>query len=354
MLKNLSTSSMNTISSLGIYYPGNSILHRLQARTKLLALFWLLIIYYIAAQRTWHFAPYIVIGLLTLLAVRVSGVSFRQMWRRMWILILFGVIGAIPTAFIPDNPADHPVLIMGPLPMTYGLLRTILLSYGALFVVYFIVTLPYTARMRALRQRRWFRVLRFLLACFAVVDLAALFLIHGLPDSGTFPLGPIVATQQSVWYLMDFFMIFLVLYALALLLTMTTTPVALVEGLTMLLSPLRKLKLPVDDFALMTLIALRFIPTLIEEGEQLIKAQTARGATLARGTLRDRFQSVAAMFAPFIQGALRRASDLATALDARGFASEHGRTPLHETTLRRLDYVALGVLVVLTIGALFV
>lgn len=354
MLKNLSTSSMNTISSLGIYYPGNSILHRLQARTKLLSLFWLLVIYYITAQRIWHFAPYIVIGLLTFLAVYVSGIGFRQMWRRMWILIVFGIIGAIPTAFIADNPTDHPVLTIGPIPMTYGLTRTILLSYGAVFVVYFIASLPLTAKMRAIRQRRWFKVLRFFLVLLAIVDLAVLLLIHGLPDSGRFPLGPIISTQQSIWFLMDFFMIFLVLYALALLLTMTTTPVALIEGLTMLLSPLRKLRLPVDDFALMTLIALRFIPTLVEEGEQLIKAQTARGATLARGTLRDRFQSVAAMFTPFVQGALRRAADLATALDARGFASEQGRTPLHETALRRLDYTVLGVLVVLTVAALFV
>ena len=351
MLKNI---SLNTVSSLGIYYPGNSILHRLQARTKLLLMFLFLVVFYIANHRIWHFAPYIVIGLLLIITVKVSGVSFRHMWQRMWILILLGVIGAIPTAFIPDNPTDHPILKLGPLPVTYGLLRNTLLIYGVVFVVYFVAFSLPVERIRRMRQRRWHSLLRFFLVLLAIVDVAFLFLIRLQPDSKTFPIGPIIATQLSTWYLMDFFIIFVVLYALALLLTMTTTPVALIEGLTMLLSPLRRLKLPVDDFALMTLIALRFIPTLIEEGEQLIKAQTARGATISRGSLRDRFQSVTAMFTPFLQGALRRATDLATALDARGYEVENRRTPLHETSLHLLDYTVLGTIVLLMAASLVI
>ncbi|MEO8973975.1 MAG: energy-coupling factor transporter transmembrane component T [Ktedonobacteraceae bacterium] len=354
MLKNISNKSFQTVSSLGIYYPGNSILHRMQARTKLLVMLCILVAYYIADGRVWHFMPYIVMGLVTFGAIWLSGVSFRHMWQRMWLLILLAVIGALPTAFIPDNPADHPVLTMGPLPVAYGLLRNVLLIYGVVFFVYFVVFLLPVERIRRTRQKRQFKVLRFFLVLFAIVDLALLFLIRLMPDSGTFPLGPIIATQQSIWYLMDFFVIFLVLYALALLLTMTTTPVALVEGLTMLLSPLRRLKLPVDDFALMTLIALRFIPTLIEEGEQLIKAQTARGASISRGSLHDRFASITAMFTPFLQGALRRAADLATALDARGYEVKKGRTPLHETSLHLLDYTVLGTVVVLLVISLVV
>ncbi len=351
MLKNI---SLNTVSSLGIYYPGNSILHRLQARTKLLVMFWFLVVFFIANQRVWHFTPYIVIGLLMIITVKISGVSFRHMWQRMWILILLGAIGAIPTAFIPDNPANNPVLTIGPLPVTFGLLRNALLIYGTAFVLYFVVFLLPVERIRRMRHRRWFKLLHSLLVLLATVDLVTLFLIRLLPDSATFPVGPIIATQLSVWYLMDFFIIFVVLYALALLLTMTTTPVALIEGLTMLLSPLRRLKLPVDDFALMTLIALRFIPTLIEEGEQLIKAQTARGASISRGSLRDRFLSITAMFTPFLQGALRRATDLATALDARGYEVKDRRTPLHETSLHLLDYTVLGTVVLLMAAALVV
>jgi energy-coupling factor transport system permease protein len=151
---------------------------------------------------------------------------------------------------------------------------------------------------------------------------------------------------------MSFFVVFLLLYAFSLLLTMTTTPIALVEAMTILMTPLRWLKLPVDDFALMTLIALRFIPTLVDEISQLTKAQTARGSNLTHGTLRQRFQSLAALFVPFIQGTLRRASELATALEARGYQFDGQQTLLHEKSFGMVDYLAMGTIVIVTVAAL--
>jgi energy-coupling factor transport system permease protein len=133
---------------------------------------------------------------------------------------------------------------------------------------------------------------------------------------------------------------------------MTTTPVALIEGMTLLLAPLRRLKLPVDDFALMTLLALRFIPTLLDEAEQLIKAQTSRGADVLHGTVRERLQSLSMFFFPLIQGALRRASDLSVALEARGYRSEGKQTLLYETSLAFIDYAALITVIMLTVGSL--
>ena len=167
-----------------------------------------------------------------------------------------------------------------------------------------------------------------------------------------FSIGPIKITPDGVWLLMSVFVVFLVLYALSLLLTMTTSPIALIEGMTMLLGPLRRLRLPVDDFALMTLIALRFIPTLIEEAEQLVKAQSARGANFSHGRLNERLQSMTALFIPFLQGTMRRASDLATALEARGYEVEGRQTPLHEKSLGKVDFVVFGVAVVIMVGAL--
>jgi len=131
---------------------------------------------------------------------------------------------------------------------------------------------------------------------------------------------------------------------------MTTSPIALIEGLTALLMPLRWLRLPVDAFALMTLIALRFIPTLIEEVEQLVKAQASRGADYTHGTLRERTQSVTALFVPLLQGVLRRAADLATALEARGYDGK--QTRLHEKRLGMIDYAVLGVVAMITVGSL--
>ncbi|MEO7911913.1 MAG: energy-coupling factor transporter transmembrane component T, partial [Roseiflexaceae bacterium] len=150
------------------------------------------------------------------------------------------------------------------------------------------------------------------------------------------------------------YVVFLALYTLALLLTMTTTPVALIEGLTMLLAPLRRLQLPIDEFALMALLALRFIPTLTEEVELLIKAQTARGADFTHGILHERAQSLAALFVPLLQGALRRAADLATALEARGYTTDGRQTLLHEGQLAARDYVTFVAVVLVTIGALLI
>jgi energy-coupling factor transport system permease protein len=129
---------------------------------------------------------------------------------------------------------------------------------------------------------------------------------------------------------------------------MTTTPVALVEGLTKLLAPLRRVGLPVDDFALMLLIALRFIPTLVEEADSLMKAQAARGADVTRGSLGERLLSLQSWFVPLVQGALRRAEDLAAALDARGYETQGQRTALHEGPLRLADWLVLAGVVLVT------
>jgi energy-coupling factor transport system permease protein len=163
-----------------------------------------------------------------------------------------------------------------------------------------------------------------------------------------------VITDLGVWLLASFSAVFLALFTFSLLLTMTTAPIALIEGMTLLLTPLRWLKLPVEEFALMTLIALRFIPTLIEEVEQLIKAQTSRGADYSQGTIRERVQSLIALFVPFMQGVLRRAADLSTALEARGYEVEGKRTLLYEKSLGGIDYMVLCVVGVITVGSLVV
>jgi energy-coupling factor transport system permease protein len=259
--------------ALGVYYPGDSLLHRLQARTKLLVLGGLSVALTIANQREWHFAPYIVAVALVCVGVWASGIAPSAIWRRMRLLVLLSLVGGI-----------------------------VLLPFGV--------------------------------------------------DQPLFTLGPLVITYESVWLLMSVFTVLLVLYALALLLTMTTTPVGLIEGLTLLLAPLRRLRLPVDAFALMALLALRFIPTLVEETEQLIKAQTARGADFRQGTPRERLQALSMLLVPLIQGAWRRAAELATALESRGYALEARPTLLHETPLGAVDYWVLVVIVLVMAGSL--
>jgi energy-coupling factor transport system permease protein len=167
-----------------------------------------------------------------------------------------------------------------------------------------------------------------------------------------YALGPLLVTAESLWLAGRLVVVLLSLYALALLLTATTSPVALIEGLTILLGPLRRLGLPIDEFALMALLALRFFPTLAAEIEMLVKAQLARGADFTHGPPRERAEALSALIAPVFQAAWRRAAALATALEARGSALGGRQTLLYETALGREDYVVLVALALVTLGVL--
>jgi energy-coupling factor transport system permease protein len=339
---------------IGTYYPGKSLLHRLQARTKLLLFLCFILCLFVANHNQWHFAPYIVVIMLLGIGVALSGISPRQLWQRMWLLVVFSVTGVIFALLAPPVPGDKPLSILGPFLFSPAQVYWAALVYGLILAFYILALLLRTPAMRQLRRSLLFRISGIALAIITTTVLGDLWLIHTMPHSSTLLIGPIVITYSNVWLLMTAFTVFLVLYTLALLLTMTTTPVALIEGLRLLLTPLRWLRLPVDEFALMTLLALRFIPTLVDEVEQLVKAQTSRGADFSQGTMRERLQSLMALFIPFLQGALRRATELATALEARGYRGDRPPTPLHETSLGVVDYTVLGVVVLAMMGALIV
>lgn len=341
MLKNI---------SLGTYYPGKSLLHRLQARTKLLALFFIVISLVIAGQREWHFMPFIVLVVLLAISIACSHISPRELWRRMWLLTLLTMIGAITVLFSLSGNGDKVLYALGPLTVSYGLARESVLIL-ALCILTFLFMSHFTPLRRAWKKF-WLRRVRFLLFLLVIGAGIFLWVVRTIPPTEKLLIGPLPITYSGVWSLVSFTVVLLTLYAFSLLLTMTTSPVALIEGLTMLLSPLRRLKLPVDDFALMTLLALRFIPTLLEEVEQLTKAQSARGADLTQGTLRERFQSLTLLFVPLMQGVLRRASELATALEARGYEVDGQQTRLYEKALGRIDYTVLAIVLLATVGSL--
>src|SRR5690348_736631 len=304
---------------LGTYFPGKSLLHRLRARTKLLLMLWLSIFFTIANQNFWDFTPHIVAVLLLFAAIAFSGISPGVIWRRMRWLVLLALIGIIPNVLFFGNSGTTVLRTLGPWPLPYVLVRGILAGYGILFALFILFSLLPLPQVRAIQQRRWFKRIRVLLIVLAIGALLLWWLTRSNAASSVLPMGPIILTYDGVWAEVTIFVVFLTLFAFSILLTMTTSPIALIEGLTRLLAPLRWLRLPVDDFALMLLIALRFIPTLIEEIELLIKAQTSRGADYTHGSFRERLQSLIALFVPFISSTLRRAADLATALDARGY-----------------------------------
>ncbi len=136
---------------------------------------------------------------------------------------------------------------------------------------------------------------------------------------------------------------FLSLALSGIVLTMTTAPSELVGGLENLLSPLRRIGVPVQDIAVMVSLALRFVPTLLEEFSRIKTAQLARGAELETGRLDRRMKSMAVLVAPLLVSAFRRADNLAEAMETRGYA-RGPRTTLHQLRFGREEAIALIVL----------
>jgi len=126
------------------------------------------------------------------------------------------------------------------------------------------------------------------------------------------------------------------------LLTYTTSPLQLTDGLEKLLSPLKRLRFPVHELAMMMSIALRFIPTLIEETDKIMSAQKARGASFDTGKLTERAKALIPLLVPLFVSAFRRADELATAMECRCYHSGEGRTRMKELHYSRLDLLALA------------
>ena len=126
--------------------------------------------------------------------------------------------------------------------------------------------------------------------------------------------------------------------------TLTTTPNNLTDGLESLLNPLKKLHIPVHEIAMMMSIALRFIPILMEETDKIMKAQIARGADFESGNIINKAKSMVPLLVPLFISAFRRANDLAMAMESRCYRGGEGRTKMKPLIYQRRDYLAYGVL----------
>ena len=138
------------------------------------------------------------------------------------------------------------------------------------------------------------------------------------------------------------------------LMTFTTTPNALTDGIEKLLWPLQKIKFPVHEIAMMMSIALRFIPILLEETDKIMKAQIARGADLESGNIIQKAKAMIPILVPLFVSAFRRANDLAMAMEARCYRGGEGRTKMKPLVYKKYDYVAYGVAIVYLVIAVIV
>lgn len=137
------------------------------------------------------------------------------------------------------------------------------------------------------------------------------------------------------------------------ILSYTTSPLDLTDGLESLLSPLKKIKVPVHEFSMMMTIALRFIPTLVEETEKIISAQKSRGVAFDTGGIAKRVKALIPILIPLFYSALRRAYELAEAMETRLYHGGEGRTKMKVAHLRFTDFVFLAVMLAVAVGIFF-
>ena len=156
-------------------------------------------------------------------------------------------------------------------------------------------------------------------------------------------------TKEGVYQgsLMTARLVFLIVFSS--LLTYTTSPIVLTDGIEHLLNPFKRVGVPAHELAMMMTIALRFIPTLLEETNRIMKAQTARGANFTSGSLIQRGKNMIPLLVPLFVSAFRRADDLATAMEARCYRGGEGRTRMNELSYTYRDGIAMVAVLIVTI-----
>lgn len=239
---------------------------------------------------------------------------------RMKILLTVGFIAAV---FLVKSP-------LGYLPV----LAYIVLAAG-------LSTLPARMMIRSLRPLRFLLILTFVLNLF-----------FGSGERVLFRWAFLSVTEDGLMNAMHFSLRLVFLVTGSSILTLTTSPVTLTDGIESLSSPLKVFRFPSHEMAMMMTIALRFIPTLTEEADKIMKAQTARGADFASGSLKNRARAMIPLLVPLFVSAFRRAGELAMAMEARCYRGSEGRTRLRVLKMDRSDFIALATLALLIAAVL--
>ena len=246
--------------TLGQYFPGNTVLHRMDPRTKIL-----LTVFYIAALFLCkHLPSYLVLMAVLAAAVAVSKVGIKAVIRGMKPIVVI-------------------IVITGVLNLFYTPGREIW---------------------------RW---------------------------------GFLKITVEGIWTAIYMILRIAMLITCTFLLTYTTSPILLTDGLEKLMAPLKKLKVPVHELAMMMSIALRFIPTLIEETDKIMSAQKARGADFDSGNLIQKAKALIPLLVPLFISAFRRADELAVAMECRCYHGGEGRTRMRVLRFRSFDFIGLAI-----------
>lgn len=210
------------------------------------------------------------------------------------------------------------------------------LTYGIMIVVLAVCILLSKVEWKALT--RGLKPVYIIVAFTAIMNM---FFTTGTPVADVWLLRHI--TWQGIISAVQMVLRIVMLIMGTFLMTYTTSPIALTDGLESLLAPLKKLRFPVHELAMMMSIALRFIPILLEETDKIMKAQIARGADFENGNLIQKAKNLVPLLVPLFISAFRRANDLAMAMEARCYRGGEGRTKMKPLVYAKRDYYAYGV-----------
>ena len=246
--------------TLGQYFPGQSIIHRLDPRTKLI----MLVVYIVALFLAGSWVSYCLMFLFLAAVIWMSTIPLKSILRGMKPLVMILIFTGVLNLFFTQE--------------------------GEVIFHFWILTVTTGGLSRAVMMMS--RILMLI--------------------TGTF------------------------------LLTYTTSPIALTDGLESLMKPLKKVGVPVHELSMMMCIALRFIPTLIEETDKIMCAQKARGADFETGSLMDRAKALIPILVPLFISAFRRADELATAMECRCYQGGEGRTKMKLLRYHLEDFLSYG------------
>jgi energy-coupling factor transport system permease protein len=245
-------------------------------------------------------------------------------------------------------PVDSPVHRLDPRTKILGTLWLAIVVFGVRSLGDLVALTVFLAAVLAAGRIPPGYTLRGLRPVLWLVGLAVLFQVLFGESGGHVLLrrGPLVITRENVVLGVFYGYRLILLVVATTLMTFTTSSVELTDGLERLLRPFRRVGVPAHELALMMTIALRFIPTLLEETDKIMKAQMARGADFASGGLVRRARALVPLLVPLFVSAFRRADALALAMESRCYRGGEHRTRMKELRVAVRDYVAAGVLAV--------
>ena len=242
-------------------------------------------------------------------------------------------------------PADSVIHKLDPRTKLFATLLFIISVFSFDGIVGFIVMTAFLFGVIALSKVPLSFMLRGLKAIMILLVIAGLFNLFLTPGQVLWSIWKIHITREGLRnaVLMTIRMVYLIMGSSVM--TLTTTPNQLTDGLEKALKPLQKINVPVHEIAMMMSIALRFIPILIEETDKIMKAQMARGADFETGGLVKKAKNMVPLLVPLFVSAFRRANDLALAMEARCYVGGEGRTKMMPLVYHKVDRLAYVVVI---------